>query len=172
MSTLKLRILTRFPALVSVSAPLLLVKTGLAYAFSIDVISLAAQILSTANTWAANQLFGGVFGYAPTTGGAVVQGTSKVTTVILNKPCGTITMIATGDIGADTTVSFTLTNSNIAATDVLILNHVSGGTPGSLHLNAQCAAGSATINVRNVTPSNMVTPAPVIAFALIKAVAS
>ena len=167
----KARILTRFPALVSVSAPLLLVKDGLSYAFSIDVASLAAQILSTANTWAANQLFAGSFGYGGAgTGGAGVQASSKSTTVILNKPCGTITMIATGDIGADTTVSFTLTNSFIAATDVMVLNHVSGGAPGSVHLNAQCAAGSATINVRNVTPANMVTPAPVIAFALIKAV--
>lgn len=33
----KLKIRSKFPALVSVSSPLLLVKTGLAYAFSIDM---------------------------------------------------------------------------------------------------------------------------------------
>ena len=109
-------------------------------------------------------------GYATGAGGAVTQLTSKTTTVVLSKACGQITMIATGDIAADTTVSFTLTNTLIAATDVLVLNHLSGGAPGSVHLNAQCGAGSATINVRNVTPSNMVTPAPVISFALIKGV--
>jgi hypothetical protein len=161
-----------FPALVSVSSPLLLVKTGLAYAFSIDVNALVANVIAvlTGGTIAGNLSVNGTIGYAVGSGGSVTQLTSKVTGVTLSKSCGQITMIATGDIGADTTVSFVLTNTQIAATDVLVLNHLSGGTPGSVHLNAQCAAGSATINVRNVTPANMVTPAPVISFALIKAV--
>lgn len=171
MAKLRLRILTRFPALVSVSAPLLLVKTGLAYAFSIDVISLAAQILSTANTWAANQLFAGSFGYGGAgTGGTVTQATSKTTGVTLNKPCGAITM-NNASLGAATIVSFVLTDSFIAATDVLILNHISGGTPGSYTLNARCAAGTATIDVRNNT-AGALGEAIVIQFALIKAVSA
>lgn len=169
----KLKTRTMFPALVTVQAPLLLVKAGLSYFFSIDIAALAANIAGIANTFTANQLFSGTFGYGGAgTGGAVTQITSKSTGVTLSKACGQITMVATGDIGADTTVSFVLTNTLIAATDVLILNHLSGGAPGSIHLNAQCSAGSATINVRNVTPSNMVTPAPVITFVLIKGVAS
>ena len=168
MSTLKLRILTRFPALVSVSAPLLLVKSGLSYAFSIDVVSLTAQILATANTWAANQLFAGVFGYAPTAGGAVTQITSKATAVTLSKPCGAITL-NNASLAAGTIVSFVLTNTNISANDVLILNHISGGTPGSYTLNARCAAGSATIDVRNNT-AGALGEAIVIQFALIKSV--
>jgi hypothetical protein len=52
---------------------------------------------------------------------------------------------------ASTTVSFTLTNTIIEANDVLILNHVSGGTAGAYTLNAQVSAGTASINVRNVT---------------------
>jgi hypothetical protein len=40
----KLKTRTMFPALVSVSSPLLLVKTGLAYAFSIDISALLASI--------------------------------------------------------------------------------------------------------------------------------
>jgi hypothetical protein len=48
-------------------------------------------------------------------------------------------------------VTFTLTSSAIAATDVVFLNHVSGGTAGAYTLNAQPAAGSASINVRNVS---------------------
>jgi len=72
-------------------------------------------------------------------------------------------------LAADTTVSFTLTNSTIAATDVLVLNHVSGGTAGSYLLNAQAAAGSASINVRNVTGGSL-SEAIVIGFAVIKAV--
>lgn len=167
MATFKARILTRFPALVSVSAPLLLVKTGLSYAFSIDVASLAAQILSTANTWAANQLFAGSFGYGGAgTGGAVTQATSKSTGVTLSKPCGAITL-NNASLGAATIVSFVLTNTFVAANDVLILNHISGGTPGSYTLNARCAAGSATIDVRNNT-AGALGEAIVIQFALIK----
>jgi hypothetical protein len=48
------------------------------------------------------------------------------------------------------------------------LNHVSGGTPGSYLLNAQCAAGSATINVRNETAGSL-SEAIVIQFVVIKA---
>jgi predicted aconitase with swiveling domain len=65
-------------------------------------------------------------------------------------------------------VSFVLTNSQIATGDVLILNHISGGTAGSYLLNARSAAGSATIDVRNIT-AGILSEAVVIAFAVIKA---
>lgn len=107
-------------------------------------------------------------GYITGEGGAVTQATSKSTGVTLNKKCGQVTMNAAA-LAADTTVSFTLTNSTIAATDVLVLNHVSGGTAGSYLLNAQAAAGSASINVRNVTAGSL-SEAIVIGFAVIKAV--
>ena len=70
-------------------------------------------------------------------------------------------------LAADTTVSFVLTNTTIAATDVLILNLISGATLGAYTLNAQCAAGSATINVRNHTIGSL-SEAIVIRFALVK----
>jgi hypothetical protein len=107
-------------------------------------------------------------GYITGEGGAVTQATSKSTGVTLNTKCGQVTMNAAA-LAADTTVSFTLTNSTIAATDVLVLNHVSGGTAGSYLLNAQAAAGSASINVRNVTAGSL-SEAIVIGFAVIKAV--
>jgi hypothetical protein len=107
-------------------------------------------------------------GYITGEGGAEPQATSKSTGVTLNKKCGQITMNASA-LAADTTVSFTLTNSTIAATDLLVLNHVSGGTAGSYLLNAQAAAGSATINVRNITGGSLSEPI-VIGFAVIKAV--
>jgi hypothetical protein len=107
-------------------------------------------------------------GYITGEGGAVTQATSKSTGVTLGKKCGQITMNAAA-LAANTTVSFTLTNSTIAATDLLVLNHVSGGTAGSYLLNAQAAAGSASINVRNVT-SGSLSEAIVIGFAVIKAV--
>ena len=109
-------------------------------------------------------------GYITGEGGAVTQSTSKSTGVTLDKRCGQITMNGAA-LNAATTVSFTLTNNTIAATDLLVLNHVSGGTAGSYLLNAQCGAGSASINVRNITAGNL-SEAIVIGFAVIKAVAA
>jgi hypothetical protein len=107
----------------------------------------------------------GVFGYLNGTG-AITQATNKATGVTLNSPSGQITL--NGDaLAADTTVSFTLTNSSITANDVLILNHISAGTAGSYLLNAQAAAGSASINVRNITAGSL-SEAIVIGFAVIQ----
>ena len=107
-------------------------------------------------------------GYATGAGGTVTQSTNKATGVTLSKVCGAITM-NNAALTADTTVSFVLTNTAIAATDVLVLNHISGGTPGSYLLNARAAAGSATIDVRNITAGSL-SEAIVIQFAVIKAV--
>jgi len=109
-------------------------------------------------------------GYVTGDGDAVTQSTSKSQAVTLSKKCGQITL-DNAALAADTTVSFTLTNTTIAATDLLVLNHVSGGTAGSYLLNAQCAAGSASINVRNITGGSL-SEAIVIGFALVKAVTS
>lgn len=107
-------------------------------------------------------------GYAVGSGNAATQATNKSTTVAFNAACGAITMNA-AQLNAGVIVSFTFTNTSIAATDVLVLNHISGGTVGSYTLNAQCGAGSAVINVRNNTAGNL-SEAIVIQFALIKGV--
>lgn len=110
---------------------------------------------------------GGV-GYTTGAGGTVTQATDKSTGVTLNRACGTITMAA-GSIGNLNTATFTLTNSAIAAGDLLVLNHVSGGTAGAYSFNAQCGAGSASINVTNISGGSL-NQQPVIAFAVIKGV--
>lgn len=111
----------------------------------------------------------GKIGYAAGAGGAVTQATSKSTGVTLNKLSGQVTMNAAA-LAPGTSVSFTLTNSNIAAGDLMILNHVSGGTPGAYQLNAHgAAAGSVAIDVTNVTAASLSEPI-VIGFAVIKAV--
>ena len=107
-------------------------------------------------------------GYITGDGGTVTQATSKSTAVTLNKKCGTVTL-NNAALAADAVVSFTLTNSTIAATDVLILNHASAGTAGKYALNAQAAAGSASINVTNISAGSL-SEAIVIRFAVIKAV--
>jgi hypothetical protein len=110
----------------------------------------------------------GKHGYAAGSGGTVTQATSKATGVTLNKSTGQITLDGAA-LSASTTVSFTLTNTVIEAGDILIMNHISAGTAGSYLLNAQSAAGSASINVRNISLGSL-SEAIVIAFAVIKAV--
>lgn len=110
----------------------------------------------------------GAFGYGTGAGGTVTQATSKATGVTLNRPTGQITM-NNAALNADTTVSFTLTNSQIAATDLVLVQHVSGGTLGSYTCTATAAAGSATVYVRNVTAGNL-SEAIVLQFAVVKAV--
>jgi hypothetical protein len=117
---------------------------------------------------------GGNLGYNPTTGvfgyvngtGTITQATNKATGVTLNSPSGQITLNGAA-LAANTTVSFTLTNSSITANDILILNHLSAGTAGSYLLNAQAGAGSASINVRNITAGSL-SEAIVIGFAVIQ----
>ena len=112
---------------------------------------------------------GGGIGYATGAGGTVTQVTSKSTGVTLSKFSGDITM-ASAALAADTAVSFTLTNTQIAAGDNLLLNHVSGGTIGAYALNASgTAAGSRVITVRNLTAGSL-TEAPVIRFTVLKGV--
>lgn len=110
------------------------------------------------------------FGYGTGAGGTVTQATNKSTGVTLNARCGQVTM-NNANLATNTAVTFTLTNSAIAATDILMLNHVSGGTLGNYSFVARCAAGSATIAVRNVSGGDL-AEAVVIGFAVIKAVTS
>ena len=107
----------------------------------------------------------GRIGYATGAGGSVTQLTSKSTGVTLNKQSGQITMDGAA-LAASTTVSFTLTNTILQSTDVLILNHAGTGTAGAYLLNAQVVGGSASINVRNVTLGSL-SEAIVIAFIII-----
>lgn len=109
----------------------------------------------------------GSIGYATGNGGTVTQGVSKSTGVTLDELSGEITM-HNAALAAATIVSFTLTNSTIEATDVMVLNHVTTGTRGGYTLNADCGAGSATISVRNNTAGSL-SEAIVIRFAVLKA---
>ena len=104
-------------------------------------------------------------------GGTVTQGTSKSTTVVLNTHTGQITMHAAA-LADDAIVSFIVTNSTVAATDVVIVNHASGGTIGSYVVQAHTpAAGSFKIGVINVSGGSL-SEAAVISFAVIKGASS
>ena len=91
----------------------------------------------------------------PTDGGTVTQATNKGTGVTLNTESGQITM--NGAALADAAeVSFTVTNSKIAATDVVVACHGSAGTAGAYIVSANgIAAGSFKITVSNVSGGSL-----------------
>lgn len=110
-------------------------------------------------------------GYSSGTGGTVTQSTDKSTGVTLNKRCGQITMNSAA-LSAAAEVSFTLTNSFIAATDVVMVCIGSGATAGAY--NVQCdavASGSCRISVGNMS-SGPLSEAIVLNFVVIKSVAA
>ena len=106
-------------------------------------------------------------GYATGAGGTVTQATSRTTGVTLNKTTGAITLFSAA--GSATAATFTVTNSTVAATDVIILNHKSGTDLYDLMVTA-VAAGSFNITFR--TTGGTTTETPVFNFAVIKGVAA
>jgi hypothetical protein len=109
------------------------------------------------------------FGIGPgaANGGTVTQATSKSTGVTLDKVAGQVTM-HNAALADATTVSFTLTNSQIEATDLIVVNHVSAGTGGAYVVSANTlAAGSARISVRNLSGGSL-SEAIVLGFVVIK----
>jgi hypothetical protein len=106
-------------------------------------------------------------GYATGAGGTVTQGTNRTTGVTLDKTTGAITLFSAA--GSATAATFTVTNSTVAATDVIILNQKSGTDLYDLMVTA-VAAGSFNITFR--TTGGTTTETPVFNFAVIKAVAA
>jgi hypothetical protein len=106
-------------------------------------------------------------GYGTGAGGAVTQGTSRTTGVTINKTSGAITLFSAA--GSATAATFTVTNSTVAATDVIILNQKSGTDLYDLKVTA-VSAGS--FNITFNTTGGTTTEQPVFNFAVVKAVAS
>jgi hypothetical protein len=106
-------------------------------------------------------------GYATGAGGTVTQGISRTTGVTLDKTTGAITLFSAA--GSATAATFTVTNSTVAATDVIILNQKSGTDLYDLMVTA-VAAGSFNITFR--TTGGTTTETPVFNFAVIKGVAA
>jgi hypothetical protein len=110
-------------------------------------------------------------GYATGAGGTVTQLTSKATGVTLNKTCGQITMNAAA-LAAAAEVSFTLTNSTIAANDVVFVSIKSGATAAAYFVTVGAtAAGSCSITLGN-TSAGSLSETVVLNFVVIKAVSN
>ena len=117
-------------------------------------------------------------GYATGAGGTVTQLTSRTTGVTLNQACGEITLVA-GTLAGHEADEFDLTNSEIAASDVVIVNIKSGAAAGTRKYYTvgvtSVSAGSCTISVGN--HDNGALPAAgtdtlVLSFAVVKGVTS
>jgi hypothetical protein len=110
-------------------------------------------------------------GYATGAGGAVTQATSKTTGVTLNKISGQITM-NNAALAAGAEAKFTVTNSTIAATDVVVTSIASGGTSGSYLISVtKVAAGSFDITISNASTGSL-SEALIINFIVIKGAAN
>lgn len=146
---------------------------------SVDNIKLDGNVISTTNTNGNLTLtpngtgevqLTGKFGYS-TGGGTVTQATNKTTAVTLNAKSGQITM-NNASMSSNTTAGFTLTNSFIAATDVVIVNIASGATADGYILTVDAvAAGSCRISVRH-NSGGALSEALVLNFVVIKGVTS
>ena len=77
------------------------------------------------------------------------QLTSKTTTVVSNSPAGVITTVALTD-AADTSFTFTLTNSFIVGTSVVLPTVNMNGGNGHAHVEIVPGTGSATVTVTNI----------------------
>ena len=106
----------------------------------------------------------GGMGYGTGSGGAVTQATSRTTGVTLNKTNGAITLVSAA--GTATWQSFTVTNSTVAATDVIRVCQKSGTDLYMIHVTA-VAAGSFRISF--ATTGGATTEQPVFNFAVVKA---
>jgi len=75
-------------------------------------------------------------------------------------------------LGDDTEISFVATNTNVAATDVVIVNHGSAGTMGAYVVQAtEIGSGTFEVSVKNVSGGSL-SEAIVINFAVIKGASS
>lgn len=113
----------------------------------------------------------GGIGYATGAGGAQTQATDKSTTVTSNTVTTAITMNAAA-LNTNTRVSFTFTNSTIAATDTVIAHRQSAGTDDSYSVSVdKTAAGSCRITVWNYSGGSL-SEAIVLRVTVIKSVSS
>ena len=121
------------------------VAIGVAYADQ-DIIN-SANVLANASTGQLGYNTGGA-GVAPA---SVTQGTSKSTGVTINAAAGQIVTNA-ASLAATTAVSFTVTNSQVAATDVVLATIASGATAGAYSVFVDAvAAGSFRVSLYNRT---------------------
>jgi hypothetical protein len=134
----------------------LLNDTGSSGSWEVSSVIVSAGVLTS-----------GSLGFATGAGAAVTQATSRTTGVTVNAPCGAVTLVSAA--GSATWQTFTVTNSNVAATDVVQVSQKSGTDKYMLQVT-RVAAGAFDISF--ATTGGTTTEQPVFNFAVLKAVAS
>jgi len=129
---------------------------------TVDVTGSVAATTTILSTGATSGI-----GYATGAGGAVTQATSRTTGVTLNNVSGAITLFSAA--GSTTAATFTVTNSAVAATDVI---HISQKSGTNLYVPLVTAVSAGSFNVTFYTTGGTATDAPVFSFVVIKAVAA
>lgn len=101
-------------------------------------------------------------------GSTVPQTSSRTNPVSINGPCGTITLFS-AVLNANASNTFTLNNSTIASTDMVIIQMISPtASIDTYTVRAISGAGSASVTIRNNTATNSASEAPVLRFVVIK----
>lgn len=106
-----------------------------------------------------------------TGGGVVTQTGNKSNAVTINKICGQITTTS-ASLAAGSEVTLTVNNNMVEATDVVIVNHQSGGTLGAYLLSVSGVAnGSFGITISNASTGSL-SQALTLNFVIIKSVSN
>jgi hypothetical protein len=143
-------------------------RTTDAYAaLSIQASSIALRISGSTvgNVTSSGLLMISPLGYGTGAGSTITQTTNRTTGVTINALCGKITLVSAA--GSSTWNSFTVTNSQVAATDTVIVNQSSGA---NLYNAIVTNVGSGSFKVSISAVSGTATEAPAFNFAVIKAV--
>jgi hypothetical protein len=103
-----------------------------------------------------------LLGYGTGSGSSVTQATSRTTGVTINNPVGRITLVSAA--GSTTWTSFTVTNSTVGTSDLIVVNQRTGTDLYEIHVTA-VAAGSFRLSFR--TTGGTTTETPTFSFAVI-----
>lgn len=142
---------------------------GLAYSVTSATTGSFANVAATGSILSSGATSG--IGYATGAGGTVTQSTDKSTGVTLSKITGAITM-SNAALAAGAEVTFAVTNTAVDANDVIVTNHISGGTAGAYLVQANgVGSGTFNITVSNVSAGSL-GEAIVIQFLVLKSVAA
>jgi hypothetical protein len=109
------------------------------------------SIISSTSYQINNRFMSKSISYRSSDRGSVIQNTSKSSGVGMNAPHGEITM-NNAELTAGSSVTFTLSNSEISLGDFVLVDIQSGATDGAYEVKSKnCAAGSCQILLKNVS---------------------
>lgn len=133
----------------------------------VRIVRVDANGVGTQGAVGVTKVFDGV-GVGYYAGSAATQGTSRTTTVPINAYAGAITLFTAA--GSATPASFTVTNTNVRATDTIILSVKSSTT--NLYEVFVTAVAAGSFQVTFFTTGGTTSDAPVINYAVVRSAAS